>query len=240
VGFEVIPAVDVSDGRLTRMGPAGPEPVDAFHGDPLAAAAAFLEAGAVWIHLVDVDRALTGVPRDLALLRRVAGLGARVQASGGIVSLDDAEGALEAGAARVVIGSGALSDLHGLERLLVAVGPEAVVGIEIRDGSIRPRGGEAVRLPLPATLERLARLPVRRLLCTAVARVGELTGPDLSGLRLVAEETGRPVIAAGGVRGPEDLRAVADAGLEGAVIGRALYEGLDLRRAREAVFTGGG
>jgi phosphoribosylformimino-5-aminoimidazole carboxamide ribonucleotide (ProFAR) isomerase len=237
VDFEVIPAVDVSAGRLARLVGGRPEPVEAFHGDPLAAAAAFVEAGARWVHVVDVDLALTGRSPDVAVVQAVAGLGVRVQASGGFRTAAQVEAALEAGAGRVVLGSAALADRELAGELIGLLGARLLVGIEAEGASVVSRGQSAVELPLDETLEWLAQLPIERFLHTQIGRVGGLEGPDVVGVRRLVRVTGRPVIAAGGIRGVSDLRNLASLGrgVEGAVVGRALYEGLDLRVALEAV-----
>jgi len=200
VRFLVIPAVDVSAGRLARLTAEGAAPVDAFGGDPVAAARSFLEAGATWIHVVDMDLAL-------------------------------------AGASRVVLGSAALVDRGGTAALVARHGEAVAVGLEADGATIRPRGTVGVELQLWETLEWLDGLPVARYVHTDVRRAGALEGPDLDGAWALATSTGRPVIAAGGVRGVDDLRALAalGEGVEGAVVGRALYEGLDLRVALSAV-----
>jgi phosphoribosylformimino-5-aminoimidazole carboxamide ribotide isomerase len=235
--FEVIPAIDVSTGRLSRLVGGRPEPVGAFGGDPIVAAVAFVEAGARSVHFVDIDLALTGQPVNVSVLTAVAGLGVRVQASGGFRTAGQIEGALEAGASRVVLGSAALADREVAGELIARVGKRLVVGIETEKGRIVPRGWDSVELPLDDTLEWLAGLPVERFLHTQVGRVGGLQGPDVAGITHLSSLTGRPVLAAGGIRGISDLRALASLGpcVEGAVVGRALHEGLDLRAALAAV-----
>jgi phosphoribosyl isomerase A len=229
-GFEVIPAIDVSGGRLARLHGGGVVPVEAFGGDPVAAAEAFVAAGARWLHVVDLDLAFSGRAGNLDLLGRLTALGVRVQASGGIVRRADAETALDAGADRVVLGSGALRE----EWLPAALsGPLAdllVVGLEVEGDVVRPRGASTGEWPLEEILGTLAGGPVGRVLVTAVRRVGGLAGPDLEVVRAVAAGLGRPVLAAGGVAAPEHVRALAAIGppVEGAVVGRALYEGADL------------
>src|SRR6266540_2204010 len=140
MGFEVIPAIDVSNGRLARLHAGGLVPVEVFGGDPMAAGEAFVAVGAGWLHVVDLDLAFTGRPANLDLLGRLASLGVRVQASGGIVRRTDAEAALAAGADRVLLGSGAL----GEEWLPAALsGPLAemlVMGLEVEGEVVRPRG----------------------------------------------------------------------------------------------------
>jgi phosphoribosylformimino-5-aminoimidazole carboxamide ribonucleotide (ProFAR) isomerase len=235
--FQVIPAIDVADGRLVRMSGTVGTPLDAFGGDPLAAAGAFVGAGAARLHVVDVDLATAGRPANIPILGAVCGLGVPVQASGGVTSPPQVEALLAAGADRVVLGSAALGSRRVAEELIASYGERLCVGIEADGATIRPRGGGA-ELPLWDTLVWLAGLDVRRYVFTEVSRVGGLSGPDLDGIWALATHTERPVLAAGGIRSVEDLRAIAglDGSVEGAIVGRALHEGLDLADALR--FTG--
>jgi phosphoribosylformimino-5-aminoimidazole carboxamide ribonucleotide (ProFAR) isomerase len=228
--FEVIPALDVAGGRRVRIQRTGSITVGSFGGDPRKAAGAFVEAGARRLHLVDVELALAGEPGALDVLRAVAGLGVPVQASGGVGSAAQVRALLEAGASRVVLGSGPLGSRHATEDLLGRFGHALLVGIEADGGAIRPRGG-GPEIPLWETVDWLGELEVPGYVFTQVGRVGSLGGPDLHGIRELASRTGRPVIASGGIRGIDDLRAVAGVGapVQGAILGRALYEGLYLR-----------
>lgn len=237
MSLQVIPAIDIAEGRLARLSAGGIAPLDAFGGDPLAAARAFVEAGATWIHVVDLDMAMTGEPRNLALLTDIAALGVPVQASGGITTERQVEEALSAGASRAVVGSAAFAFRDATAKLISARGDAVAVGIEADGPTLRPRGRGARETPLWEALGWLAGLDVARFVFTEVGREGGMGGPDLDGIWALATHTGRPVIASGGVRGNEDLRAIAalGAGIEGAVIGRALYEGLDLAEAIAAV-----
>jgi phosphoribosylformimino-5-aminoimidazole carboxamide ribonucleotide (ProFAR) isomerase len=234
--FEVVPAIDVSAGRLVRMSGTVVEDVAAFGGDPLAAAEAFVAASAPRLHVVDVDLARTGRPANLDVLRRIAGLGVPVQASGGVSSDAQVDALLEAGADRVVLGSAALAVRDAVERLLASAGERVCVGIEADGQTIRPRGGGA-ELPLWDTLLWLGELAVARYVFTEVGRVSSLAGPDLDGIWALATHTSRPVLASGGIRSIEDVRAVAalGGGVEGVIVGRALHEGLDLGEALDAV-----
>ncbi|HSJ49746.1 MAG TPA: HisA/HisF-related TIM barrel protein [Actinomycetota bacterium] len=227
--FEVIPAIDAAGGRLVRMSRDGATPVEAFGGDPIAAAEAFVRAGARRLHVVDVDLAVTGEVRNLDLVRSIASLGVPVQASGGVSTAAQAELLLAAGAGRVVLGSAALADRTGTERALAQLGERLCVGLEADGPTLRPRGGGR-ELPLWDTLAWLGGLDVPRYLLTEVGRVGGSAGPDLDGIRAIASRTERPVLAAGGIRSVGDLLAVARLGgtVEGAVVGRAFHEGLDL------------
>jgi phosphoribosylformimino-5-aminoimidazole carboxamide ribonucleotide (ProFAR) isomerase len=231
VTFLVIPAIDVAAGRLARPSGDGLEPVGAFDGDPRRAAEAFLAAGTTWIHVVDLDLAERGEIANLEVVATVSALGPRVQASGGVSSGDEVERFLDAGASRVVLGSSALGDRDATEEVLARFGDEVAIGIEADGPTIRPRGRGGRELPMWDTLGWLAAHDVHRFLLTEVGRVGALAGPDLDGIWALAIHSGRPVIAAGGVRDLDDVRAVADLGgtVEGVLVGRALYDGrLDL------------
>jgi phosphoribosylformimino-5-aminoimidazole carboxamide ribonucleotide (ProFAR) isomerase len=235
VVFDVIPAIDVTGGRLGRMVAGEAIPVDAFGGDPVAAAEAFVRAGARWLHVVDMDLASTGnalnINTVMSIRRAALFAGARIQASGGVSRREDVEYLLDVGAARVVLGSRALADPSLVSALTTELGERVAVGVEVEGDRIRSRGMEAVDLPLGATLAWLKDTDATRFVVTAVARVGELAGPDLDTLESVAA-LGRPFIAAGGIASADDLRAVRDAGAEAAIVGRAAMEGgLDLAAA---------
>jgi len=237
MGLEVIPAIDVASGQLARFTRDGSEPIDAFGGDPVQAARSFVEAGATWVHVVDMDLARTGRPTNTAIVSAVADLGVRVQASGGVSSGPQADALLSAGATRVVLGSAALGYREATAKLVSTLGDSLVVGIESEGPTIRPRGRGARELPLWETLEWLGGLEVKRFLFTEVARVGSLEGPDLDGIWALATHTGRPVIASGGIRDLGDLQAIAALGsaVEAAIVGRAAVEGLDLAAAIAAL-----
>lgn len=234
VPFEIIPALDVAAGRLCRLTADDPVPIGSHGGDAEAAAAAFVASGARRLHFVDVDLAMTGVAGNLDLLSAIAALGVPVQASGGVRAAADADRFLSAGADRVVLGSAALADRGATEEVLARFGDRLCVGIEADGPTIRPRR-RGVELPLWETLTWLAGADVRRFVFTEVGRVGELRGPDLDGIWALATHTGKPVLASGGIRGLEDLRAIAGLGVEGAIVGRALHEGLDLRETLRAL-----
>lgn len=236
MSFEVIPALDVAGGRLVRLTSSATVPVGAFGADPLVAAAAFVRAGASRLHVVDVDLARSGEVGNAEILGAVSELGVPVQASGGVRSADQVETLLARGAERVVLGSAALATHGEAEELVRSFGDRLVVGIEADGPTVRPRRTDT-ELPLRDLLVWLASVDVRRYLFTEVGRVGGLEGPDLDGIRVFAEHSAVPVVVAGGIRGVVDLRSVAALGgrIEGAVVGRALYEGVDLADALAAV-----
>lgn len=226
--FEVLPAIDVSNGRLASYSPHGPVPVEAFGGDPLAAARSYAEAGARWIHVVDMDLAFEGEARNREVVGRIAGIGPAVQASGGITTDGDAQAMIDVGARRVVFGSRALGDEASVAASIGRLGDRLVIGLETDAGRIRSRGAAPVDLPLAETLGWLVAAGAHAFLVTAVARVGTSEGPDVATVRRVVR-SGRPVLAAGGIATIADLSSVRRAGAAGAVVGRAALEGgLDL------------
>jgi phosphoribosylformimino-5-aminoimidazole carboxamide ribonucleotide (ProFAR) isomerase len=232
--LEVIPALDVAGGRLVHVVESAE--VAAFGGDPMAAAEAFVGAGAARLHVVDVDLARSGEAGNADVLAAVCGLGVPVQASGGVRTAEQVDALLAGGADRVVLGSAALHDRGGAEGLVRRFDDRLVVGIEADGDTVRARGTD-LELPLRDLLGWLAGLEVRRYLFTEVGRAGGLQGPDLEAIGAFAGHVPVPVVVAGGIRGVEDLRAIAalDGRVEGAVIGRALYDGLDLRAVIAAV-----
>jgi phosphoribosylformimino-5-aminoimidazole carboxamide ribonucleotide (ProFAR) isomerase len=229
--FEVIPGIDVSDGVLAAFTRTGPRALKAYGGNPLVAAEAAVAAGARWLHVVDMDLAFRGEARNVEIVAAIASLPVAVQAAGGVRTADQVEVLFEAGATRVVLGSGALADEDRATALLSAEGSRLVVGIEVDEERIRSRGPDAVDMPLMETLGWVVGAGASALLVTSVARVGERAGPDLELVGRVAR-AGRPVFAAGGVASLADLRDLRAAGAVGAVVGRAAIEGsLDLSAA---------
>jgi phosphoribosyl isomerase A len=226
MAFTVFPAIDIFGGRLTMMVDGRPSPVADFDGDPVAAAHRFTDEGARWLHVVDVGFALTGAPPDARVLGdiRRSFPRVRIQCSGGVRDRASVDRLLIAGADRVVLSSSALDQPDRVWKLVSDVGDRLVVGVEVADGRIWPRGEDGAELDLGATLDELVSGGAPSLLVTALDRVGGLGGPDLHLIRRVVS-TGMPVVAAGGVRSTVDLRAVRDAGAVGAVVGRAAIEG---------------
>jgi phosphoribosylformimino-5-aminoimidazole carboxamide ribotide isomerase len=189
-------------------------------------AARLAGAGAGLVHLVDLDGARSGRIRpELVTAVAAAARPAAVQASGGIRSPADAEALLAAGAARVVVGTAAFASPAAAAELAGALGDRLVVAVDVRAGRVKVAGWkEDGGLRVEDAVERCRAAGVARLLCTAVERDGTMAGPDLDLLRRVCA-SGMPVLAAGGIRSEDDLRAVAAAGCAGAVVGRALLEG---------------
>jgi phosphoribosylformimino-5-aminoimidazole carboxamide ribotide isomerase len=217
--------VDVLGEDAVRLRQGRYDDVVSRPGDPATVAARLARAGAALIHLVDLDGARSGRIRS-ELVARVVETAAptAVQASGGIRSVEDAEALLAAGARRVVVGTAAFAAADAAARFAAALGDRLVVAVDVRAGRVRMAGWTEEGLPVDTALERCVDAGVTRVLCTAVERDGTLAGPDLDLLAQVCA-SGLPVLAAGGIRSEDELRAVAAVGCEGAIVGRALLEG---------------
>ncbi len=223
----LLPAVDVSGGQAVRLvqGAAGTE---TSYGDPVDAALAWQDAGARWIHLVDLDAAFgrgTNGPQIADLIGR---LDVQVELSGGI--RDDAAltAALATGCARVVIGTAALENPAWVREVVAHYGDRVAVGLDVRGTRLAARGWTSDGGELMEVLGRLEDSGCARYVVTDVTKDGMLSGPNLDLLRAVCAQTDRPVIASGGVSSLADLRAIGDLaplGVEGAIVGKALYAG---------------
>lgn len=222
------PAVDIREGRAVRLTQGRADEQTVYDEDPVAAAAGFAEAGTPWLHVVDLDAAFTGVPRNRHLIERiVSATGCRVQASGGVRSLDDVKASLDYGAERVVIGTMALTDPRFVEQVLAAVGPRIAVGLDARGTVLQARGWTQEAGDLFEALRLFTEMGVPRFVSTDVARDGMLQGPNLEMLSQVADATDAQVTASGGVSSIDDLRALDGCHdrVDAVIVGKALYTG---------------
>jgi phosphoribosylformimino-5-aminoimidazole carboxamide ribotide isomerase len=226
--LRLYPAIDLRGGRVVRLYQGDFDQETAYGLDPVAVAEGYAAAGATWIHVVDLDAARTGTPGNRPVIAAVAaavrGTGARIQASGGVRDRASAEDLLACGVDRVVLGTAAVEhpelvwDLAGHHQV--------AVGIDARGGDVAVRGWtEGSGVDLFDLLGRFADRGVAAVIVTDIGRDATLRGPDVDGLAAVLDATAIPVIASGGVGTLDDLRALAPLGLEGAIVGKALYEG---------------
>lgn len=230
--MELYPAIDLRGGRCVRLrqGDYGAETV--YGDDPVTLARGFADAGAPWIHLVDLDAARTGEPVNRPLVTAVAtAVGVRVQAGGGVRDEAAVQGLLDAGVARVVLGTAAMGD-PALVARMAAQHPGAIaVGLDARGGEVAVRGWtESAGVSLLDAVRRFDDAGVAALIVTDISRDGTLVGPDRDGLAEVLAATAVEVVASGGVGTLQHLRALSalEAGgrrLSGAIVGKALYEG---------------
>ncbi|MDX6257731.1 MAG: phosphoribosyl isomerase [Frankiales bacterium] len=225
--LELLPAVDVVEGQAVRLvqGEAGSE---TSYGDPLTAALAWQEAGAEWIHLVDLDAAFGRGSNRPLLAELVGKLDVRVEMSGGIRDDLSLEAALATGCARVNIGTAALENPDWVREAIARHGDKIAVGLDVRGTTLSARGWTQDGGELFDVLARLDADGCSRYVLTDVRRDGTLTGPNVELLRQVCAATTKPVVASGGVSSLEDirvLRELVDLGVEGAIVGKALYAG---------------
>ncbi len=228
--LELLPAVDVADGQAVRLvqGEAGTE---TSYGTPLAAARDWLEGGAEWIHLVDLDAAF-GRGSNAQVLAEVTAImvaeGVKMELSGGIRDDESLATALAMGATRVNIGTAALEDPEWTARIIAEHGDRVAVGLDVRGTTLAARGWTKEGGDLWEVLERLDAAGCARYVVTDVTKDGTLRGPNVELLREVCSRTKAPVVASGGVSSLEDLRVLRELvplGVEGAIVGKALYAG---------------
>jgi phosphoribosylformimino-5-aminoimidazole carboxamide ribotide isomerase len=234
--FEILPAIDLAGGRVVRLRQGDYARETRYSDDPVAVARGFADAGATWLHVVDLDGAHDGEPRQLQLVAEIVAEvhgRMRVEVGGGLRTPEAAAGAIGTGASRISIGTAALRDPAFALTLVARYGPGRIVGsLDIRDGRAYGEGWRPGSQGVPATeaLEMLSASGVDTFEVTAIDRDGLLGGPDVALLRsLVRLGRGR-IIASGGIASLEDVLAVQAAGCSGVIIGRAIYEGrLDVR-----------
>ena len=224
--LELLPAVDVADGKAVRLtqGEAGSE---TDYGSPIEAAQTWIDAGAEWIHLVDLDAAF-GRGDNRKVIQEVvdACVGIKIELSGGIRDDESLEAALTAGATRVNLGTAALENPEWTEKVIARFGDQIAVGLDVRGTTLAARGWTKEGGDLFDVLERLEQAGCARYVVTDVTKDGTLKGPNLELLRQVMEKTDKPVVASGGISTLEDisaLRQLVPLGLEGAILGKALY-----------------
>ena len=225
--LELLPAVDVSGGKAVRLvqGAAGTE---TDYGEPLDAALAWQNAGAEWIHLVDLDAAFGRGSNADQLADLIKRLDVNVELSGGIRDEAALATALATGCTRVVIGTAALENPAWVAGAIAAHGEAIAVGLDVRGTRLAARGWTSDGGELDDALGRLEAAGCRRYVVTDIDRDGMLRGPNLDLLRRVCARTGSPVVASGGVSSLADLHAIAGLvplGVEGAIVGKALYAG---------------
>lgn len=226
--LELLPAVDVADGKAVRLtqGEAGSE---TDYGDPIEAAMTWINAGAEWIHLVDLDAAF-GRGNNRALLREVVAAASQVkiELSGGIRDDASLEAALEAGATRVNLGTAALENPDWTSSVIQRFGDAIAVGLDVRGTTLAARGWTQEGGDLWEVLARLEDAGCARYVVTDVTKDGTLKGPNVELLKQVLAKTDKPVVASGGIASLDDireLRALCGEGLEGAILGKSLYAG---------------
>ena len=225
---DLLPAIDIRNGRVVRLSQGERARQTVYGEDPVAVAERFVEQGARWIHVVDLDRAF-GSGDNLVVVRGIAqrvGSKAHIQLGGGLRTAGGIREALDLGVARAVVGTAAAVDPAFVPRVVALVGADRLaVGIDAREGSVALRGWtETSDLRAHELARRVVGDGIETVIYTDIGRDGMLTGPDLAGA-VALQATGARVIVSGGVASAGDIQAACRAGLSGAIVGKALYEG---------------
>ncbi|MDA0163694.1 1-(5-phosphoribosyl)-5-[(5-phosphoribosylamino)methylideneamino]imidazole-4-carboxamide isomerase [Solirubrobacter ginsenosidimutans] len=223
------PAIDIMDGQAVRLVEGVFEDATTYHSDPLDAARSWVDAGARFLHVVDLDGARSGEPKSLDHLRRiVTETGVPIQYGGGLRTVEAVREALRAGAERAIVGTAAFKDIDFLDDIVAAFGARIVVAVDTKDGMIATEGWtQTTTLPVVDAIQRLTSRGVRSFVFTDVSRDGKLTGPDLEAVKHVADAVRGRFIYSGGIGSLDHLRALAKlrrVNMAGVIAGKSLYE----------------
>jgi phosphoribosylformimino-5-aminoimidazole carboxamide ribotide isomerase len=225
----LLPAIDILDGKAVRLARGDFDEQTIYDADPLEAARRWVEGGARALHVVDLDGARDGAPANLHHVERItSALEVPVQLGGGLRAASSVAAALEAGAARVILGTAAFRDVDFLDAVIAEHGDRVVVSVDAREGKLAAAGWtEQTELPATAVVEGLSSRGVRRFVYSSIERDGMLSGPDLEGAQTVAATVHGTFVYSGGVSSLADLEALAglrQVNLTGVIVGKALYE----------------
>jgi phosphoribosylformimino-5-aminoimidazole carboxamide ribotide isomerase len=228
--FSLYPAIDLKGGQVVRLKRGEMDQATIYADDPAAQARSFIEAGFSWVHMVDLDGAFAGKPANAAAVRAIIAAvpGAKLQLGGGIRSMETAEAWLAAGVSRIILGSAAVKDPDFARAACRAFPGRVALGIDARDGMVATEGwAETSDVSATDLARRFEDSGAAAVIYTDIARDGMLTGVNVAATAALARAVRLPVIASGGVAGVEDITALRaeGAGIEGAILGRALYDG---------------
>lgn len=226
----LLPAIDILDGKAVRLSQGQYDAKTVYDADPLEAAKRWVDGGGRALHVVDLDGARSGTPANLAHVERIAAaLDVPVQLGGGLRSLGAVESAVEAGAAKVVLGTAAYTDVDFLDEVLAAHGDRVIVSVDAREGKLASSGWtQQTEMEVEPAIDRLGRRGVKRFVFSSIERDGMLSGPDLDTASRVAQAVRGTFIYSGGIGTLDDLRALAElrqVNMSGVIVGKALYEG---------------
>lgn len=234
----IYPAIDIKDGKCVRLRQGSFKEVTVYFENPLDAARKWKDAGAKYLHVVDLDGARSGSPKNLGIVSGIVKqLGLKVQLGGGIRTLQSIETVLGMGVSRVILGTAAVKDPELVEKAVERFGECIAVGIDARNGRVATDGWEDASgysaIELAGQMERIG---VKTVIYTDIEKDGMLEGPNFEAIRSMKEATGLEVIASGGVAGIHDIVRLKETGADGVIAGKALYTGaLDLAEALEVV-----
>jgi len=225
--FIIYPAIDLLGGRCVRLRQGDYNQVTVYHDDPVAMARSFRDAGASWIHVVDLDAARSGVPAHVDLIRAISReTGLMVQTGGGIRTLEHLETLLENGITRAVLGTAAVKNRPLVEEILKHYPDRVAIGIDARDGEVSIDGWtQGSGLPALEFARTMEALGARTVIFTDIARDGMMVGSATDRVQELVEQTSLAIIASGGIGTWADIEAVRQTGAAGVIVGKAIYEG---------------
>lgn len=232
--MEIIPAVDIREGKCVRLYQGDYSRLVVYQDHPVAAALTWQAQGARWLHIVDLDGAASGVPKNERIVKEIiAQSGLLVEFGGGIRDEEVAERLLGQGVSRLVLGTAAVEDRELIRRLCQRFGEAITVSLDARDGKVAIRGWlKNTAVEVSRLSQEMVNIGVRRLIYTDIRRDGTLTEPNFEMIEKLLAQAGVPVTVAGGISRLEHLQRLKELGVEGVIIGRALYTGdIDLREA---------
>ena len=231
------PAIDLVGGKAVRLYRGDYARMTVYSDDPVGVAKDFQNAGATRMHLVDLEAAKSGIPANAATIRAIAEhTDLFLEVGGGIRTMETLEAYLDLGVDRVILGTAAVTDPQFLEAAVEKYGEKVAVGVDLKDGYVAIKGWTQVSdLTAESFFARMEALGVRTVICTDISRDGAMKGTNRALYRQLSEQFTIDLIASGGVSSIDDIAALKDMGLHGAIIGKAYYTGaIDLREALEA------
>ena len=231
------PAIDLVDGKAVRLYKGDYAQMTVYSADPLSVAKAFQDAGATRMHLVDLEAAKSGVPENAATIRAIAeNTNLFLEVGGGIRTMETLERYLALGVDRAILGTAAVTDPAFLEEAVAKYGEKVAVGVDLKDGFVAIKGWtETSDLTAEDFFARMEKLGVKTVICTDISRDGAMKGTNRELYKALSERFSIDLIASGGVSSIEDIAALKEMGLHGAIIGKAYYTGaIDLHEALEA------
>jgi phosphoribosylformimino-5-aminoimidazole carboxamide ribotide isomerase len=232
--MQIIPAIDIKDGRCVRLYQGDYGQMTVFDHDPVAVAQKWEKAGAQRLHVVDLDGAKAGRPVNAQIVFAIVrAIGIPVQLGGGLRDHAAVDAALNLGVERIILGTAAVRDPQLIDKLVRQYGARVVVGVDARDGWVAAQGWtETSHIKADDLVRRMGAVGVKTIIYTDIARDGTLTGPDVEGVAELVEVNGPEIIASGGVGTMDDLVALSKTGAAGVIVGKSLYTGaVDLAQA---------
>ncbi len=236
--MKILPAIDIKDGHCVRLVQGLADQETEYFEDPVDPAKEFVAAGSEWVHVVDLDGAFTGSPKNMDAARRIAELGLKVEFGGGIRSLDDIRKMIAAGVERVVVGTKACESLEFVKAMAEEFGPQVAVGIDAHSGKVAVHGWvDVTDVPAIGLAQQVAAVGIQTIIYTDIATDGMMRGPNYEGMKEMWSAVDCNVIASGGVADLHDVIHYADLAprfpnFYGVIIGKAIYEkAIDLKEA---------